>query len=331
MSSVARSGSRRRRIASACVEVGRQQVRPEPPERRVERLGALLEELDDRGIEADRDGARDLQHEPGTTGRAPPALAGPIAVPRAVHPQVGPDLEAVVEPDEQVLAERLDRGDLAADDAADLRDGARAGRPCGCDGPPDQVRSESRRGPEEGVALGHSGPDRIGQTPAARAASSRRASQADEHRLVEIASGGSTRVGRHRRRAVRRSRRYRRPFRRRLHRARRRRSLATRRRTTRSPYHASSSVNRPARRAAARDARTSTYVNLAAADHTVRPRCFRGLSRPNSSGRYGSHDRRTVEVRDHSPRISSIKSWIEPSYGTCGDIRPTGRAAPLAA
>ena len=38
-------------------------------------------------------------------------------MPRAVHPQVRPELEAVVEPDQQVLAERLDRGDLAADDA----------------------------------------------------------------------------------------------------------------------------------------------------------------------------------------------------------------------
>ena len=35
-----------------------------------------------------------------------------------------PDLEAVVEADQEVLAERLDRGDLATDDAVDLRDGA---------------------------------------------------------------------------------------------------------------------------------------------------------------------------------------------------------------
>ena len=50
-------------------------------------------------------------------------------MPRAVHPQVGPDLEAVVEPDQQVLAERLDRGDLPADDPAHLRDRTRAAGP----------------------------------------------------------------------------------------------------------------------------------------------------------------------------------------------------------
>ena len=122
-----------RRVAQAAdrlvgIEIGRQQVRPEPPERRVERLGALLEELHDRGVEADRDRARDLDDEPGAPGRPAPALARPVAVPRAVHPQVGPDLEAVVEADQQVLAEGLDRGDLVADDARDLGDRHRGRR-----------------------------------------------------------------------------------------------------------------------------------------------------------------------------------------------------------
>ena len=97
----------------------------------MERLGALFEELDDRGVEADRDRARDLDDEPCPRRRPPPALARPVAVPRAVHPEVRPDLEAVVEPDQQVLAERLDRGDLVADDARDLRDRAGAGGPGG--------------------------------------------------------------------------------------------------------------------------------------------------------------------------------------------------------
>ncbi len=72
----------------------------------MERLGALLEQLDDRGVEADRDRARDLEHEPGAGRRPAPALARPVAMPRAVHPEVGPELEAAVEPDQQVLAER---------------------------------------------------------------------------------------------------------------------------------------------------------------------------------------------------------------------------------
>ena len=98
----------------------------------MERLGALFEELDDRGVEADRDRARDLEDEPRPRRRPAPALARPVAMPRAVHPQVRPDLEAVVEADQQVLAERLDRGDLVTDDAA---------RPAG----PDRARRSGPR------------------------------------------------------------------------------------------------------------------------------------------------------------------------------------------
>ena len=94
----------------------------------MERLGALLEELHDGRIEADRDRARDLEDETRPTGRPPPALAWPIAVPRAVHPQVRPDLEAALEPDQEVLADRLDRCDLMTDDPRDLRDRTRARR-----------------------------------------------------------------------------------------------------------------------------------------------------------------------------------------------------------
>ena len=63
----ARSGRAKAAKRLISIEVGAEQVRSELPERRVERLGALLEELDDRCIEADRDRARDLEHEPGAT------------------------------------------------------------------------------------------------------------------------------------------------------------------------------------------------------------------------------------------------------------------------
>ncbi len=154
------SGSRRvaepaHRLAG--IEFGCQQVRPEPAEARVECFGALLEQLDDRGIEADRHGARHLEDEPGPRWRPAPSLARPVAVPRAVHPQVRPDDEAVVEPDQQVLAERLDGGDVAADHPPDLGDRSRPAGPCRGDGPAHEVWPKARRGPEERVAFGHSG------------------------------------------------------------------------------------------------------------------------------------------------------------------------------
>ena len=79
-------------------------------------LGAALEQLDHRGIEADGHGARHLEDERGARRRAAPRLAGAVAVPRAVQPEVGPELEAAVELDEQVLARGIDRVDLLADD-----------------------------------------------------------------------------------------------------------------------------------------------------------------------------------------------------------------------
>ena len=84
-------------------------------------LGAALEELDDRRVEADGDGARDLEDERGARRRAAPRLARAVAVPRAVQPEVRPQLEAAVELDEQVLAGGVDGVDLLADDARDLR------------------------------------------------------------------------------------------------------------------------------------------------------------------------------------------------------------------
>ena len=140
------------------IEVGAEQVRTEPGQRRVEMLRPRLEQLDDRGVEADRDRAIDLEHEARPTGRSTPALTRPIAMPRAVHPQVGPQFQPAVEPDQQVLALRLDRVDPLADDPMDLGHGARSLGTRRAHVPPDKVRPESSRGPEERVAFGHAKP-----------------------------------------------------------------------------------------------------------------------------------------------------------------------------
>ena len=84
-----------------------------------------------------------------------PAFTRPIAVPRPVHAEVRPELQAAVEPDQEVLALCLDGIDALADDAVDLRDrtgSLGAGRE---DVAADQVRPETGRGPEERVALRH--------------------------------------------------------------------------------------------------------------------------------------------------------------------------------
>ena len=126
----------------------------------MERLGTLLEQLDDRRIEADRDCTGDLKDKPSPRRRPAPPFAGPIAMPRPVHPQMRPDHEAVVEPDQKVLADGLDGRDLTPDHAVDLRHGTRAAGLRGRHGAADQVRPETRGGPEERVAFGHSGVER---------------------------------------------------------------------------------------------------------------------------------------------------------------------------
>src|SRR4051794_4855002 len=93
-------------------------------------LGACLEQLDHWRIEADRHGTIDFEHEPRASRRSAPALARPVAVPRAVHPQVGAQLEPAVEADQQVLALALDRVDALADHSLDLGD--RPGSLCTC-------------------------------------------------------------------------------------------------------------------------------------------------------------------------------------------------------
>ena len=54
---------------------------PSAASRRVEGFRPLLEELDDGRVEADRDGARDLDDETGAGLRPAPPLAGPVPVP----------------------------------------------------------------------------------------------------------------------------------------------------------------------------------------------------------------------------------------------------------
>jgi hypothetical protein len=68
---------------------------------------------------------------------------------------VRPQLEAAIEPDEQVLALRLDRIDASTDDPPHLGHGTGTLRPRGEDVAPDEVRPQSRRGPMERVALRH--------------------------------------------------------------------------------------------------------------------------------------------------------------------------------
>ena len=116
--SAARPGSRSRRSASAASAAPARRARAGPA-RAADSAGwsasaRVSNSSTHRRVEADRDRARDLEHEPRPGRRPAPALAGPVAVPRAVHPQVGPQLEAVVEADQQVLAVRLDRVDRRA-------------------------------------------------------------------------------------------------------------------------------------------------------------------------------------------------------------------------
>ena len=118
----------------------------------MKRFGARLEQLHDRRVEADRDGVRDLDDQDRPGCRSAPRLAGSIAVPRPVHPEMSPDLEPVRAADEQVLADRLHRFDRRADEPADLGAVPRAGRG---DDARDEMWPQPRRGPGQRVAFGH--------------------------------------------------------------------------------------------------------------------------------------------------------------------------------
>lgn len=141
------------------VEPRVEQVRPEPAERGMEVSGSGLEQFHHRRIEADGDGAGHLEDQPGARRRTTPRLAGAVAMPRAVHPQVRPKLEPTVEPDQEILAARLDGIDAMTDHAMDLRDRTRAVRACRGHLPPEQERAQAGGGAEERVAFRH---DRAG-------------------------------------------------------------------------------------------------------------------------------------------------------------------------
>ena len=75
--------------------------------------GVVLE-LHHRGGEAHRHPVRDLDERAHEVGRLLPPLPGLVQVPRAGHAEVGAEDGAVGEADEEVLAHRLDVGDLRA-------------------------------------------------------------------------------------------------------------------------------------------------------------------------------------------------------------------------
>src|SRR4029077_6317770 len=135
------------------IEGGIEQVRPEPAERGVERYRPCLEEIDGPGIEADRNRARDLEDEDGPGGRPAPGPARPVAMPRPVHAEVGPKLEAVAELDPEVLAGRDDVADRLADDEA--RPWAGRPRSGGGQDPAGERRPEHVGHPGQRVSLRH--------------------------------------------------------------------------------------------------------------------------------------------------------------------------------
>ena len=157
----------------------------------MDRLGAGLEQLDHRGIEADGDGAGHLDDEAGT-GRGPaPRLAGPIAVPRAVHPEMSSQLQTVVEPDQEILADCLDARDRGADDPRDLR--PVDPRPRRGHGPTHQMRREADGRPMEGIALGH----RDSAKPGVRRPAGRDAPRRDVRRPIRRRPQDQTAIAGH--------------------------------------------------------------------------------------------------------------------------------------
>ena len=171
-----RDGSWSRRIASSTSTGSASRSGPSFESDGCSGLRPLLEQLDHRGVEAHGDRARHLDHERRPARGPAPGLARPVAVPRAAHPEVRPDLEPVVEPDQQVLAHRVDGRDRRSDEPLDLR--SRRPRPCPGDLAADQVRTQSRGGAGERVALGHGLSAPAGRaSPAAHTRGSRRRSR----------------------------------------------------------------------------------------------------------------------------------------------------------
>ena len=95
------------RTASSAVPVRPEHVRPEVPDDRV--LVGGRQQVDDRQPVADGLPRRRLEHRPHLPLRpAGPAVAGPVEVPGAVHPEVRVQRQPARQPGQQVLAARHD-------------------------------------------------------------------------------------------------------------------------------------------------------------------------------------------------------------------------------
>jgi hypothetical protein len=135
------------------IEARIQQLRPEARELRMDGQRPAVEQLDRRRIEADTDSGRCLEHRDCPRRRPPPTLTRPVAMPRAVHPEVRVQRQAAREADQQVLAARDDVFDLLSHRA--LQRGT-AGTPTRAAHPlPDQRRVQHLGNPGERVALRH--------------------------------------------------------------------------------------------------------------------------------------------------------------------------------
>ena len=90
---------------------------------RMKRDGAVLHELGDRRVEAHHDVFGYFEDDACPPGGHFPALAWRVAMPGAGHAQMGVQGQSVVEADDHVFSPRLDRGDVAANDALDCGTG----------------------------------------------------------------------------------------------------------------------------------------------------------------------------------------------------------------
>ena len=152
---LARAGSRSRRSASAPSNSGARRSGPSRPSDGWS-ASARCSRSSTTGASKQTATAPGTSRTSRATGRrSAPRLARPVAMPRPVHPQMRPDLEAIVEANQEVLAERLDGRDLVADDPADLRHRSGTTGPRRTHLPAEQVRPQSGRRPKERVAFGH--------------------------------------------------------------------------------------------------------------------------------------------------------------------------------
>ena len=109
----------------------------------------VADELHHRSAEADGDHVIGLEQGFDLPRRPAPSVAAFVEMPRALHPHVGVDREAVVKSDQQMLAYWLDLGD------------GRSGQALQCVGTSGEdslafeALAQRRGGSPDGVALGH--------------------------------------------------------------------------------------------------------------------------------------------------------------------------------